>query len=247
MNRGTWAFLNPINWPIWVKIVILVGIGVLTLAIPAFMTVRTATIENGIDSAESYIELNGTQHAISVNRLIDNAQSAFDEFVSNQTNLTQHISFLTNATDTNTTRTSLEGVYAETLINPSDAVFDQVRLLNTEGIVVAARTDEAGEADGLLGTNQSRTNAFRTALGAVAEGRSRTMAASLVDGEPVLELTQYITRRNGDPAGYLIGRIDNERLVALLDDPNVDYLVTTFLISQEDVVFGPTLAEGALV
>ncbi len=247
MNKGTWAFLNPVNWPIWVKIVILVGTGILTLAIPAFMTVRTGTIENGIDNAESYIELNGTQHAISINRLIDSAQTAFDEFMSDQTTLTQHISFLTSATDSNTTRTTLQDIYTETLINPTDAVFDQVRLLNTNGIVVAAQADGAAEAAGLLGTNQSRTNAFRTATAAVAEGRARTMAASLVDGEPVLELIQFIARRNGDPAGYLIGRIDNDHLVALLEDTDANYPVTTFLISQEDVVFGPALAEGALV
>jgi len=245
MNKRSWAFFNPVNWPIWVKIVILVGAGVLTLALPAFMIVRTATLENGIDSAERYIQLNGTQHLIVVNTLIDDAQIAFDAFLSDQSNQIQHIAFLT---DTSTaTRNQLETLYETRLLNPASTIFDEIRLLDEDGVVVAAQATETATGTTTLGLNQSRTNTFRAATAAVAEGRTHTLAVSSVDNRPALEVIQLLTQRTGDPAGFLIGRIDNNRIQALLAETNNDYPVTTFLISQDDIVFAPPLADEALM
>ncbi|MBE0690417.1 MAG: HAMP domain-containing protein, partial [Anaerolineae bacterium] len=245
MNKASWAFLNPINWPIWVKIVTLVSAGVLTLALPTFMTVRTATLENGIDSADSYVQINGTQHLIAVNTLIDEAQSAFDAFLGDQSNQIQHIALLSAPADTS--RNQIETLYETRLLNPASTIFDEIRLLNTDGIVVAAQATEAASVVTTVGLNQSRTNAFRAATAAAAEGRTRTLSASSVENTSALEVIQLIARRTGEPAGYLIGRVGNNRIQALLAETRDEYPITTFLISQEDIVFAPPLAEDALM
>ncbi|MCC6616350.1 MAG: GAF domain-containing protein [Anaerolineae bacterium] len=245
MNKGSWAFLNPVNWPIWVKIVVLVGAGVLTLALPMFMVVRTATVDNGIDSAESYIQLNGTQHLVAVNSLFDDAKIAFDTFLGDQSVQSRHIAFLTDATET--ARGQLETLYDTRLLNPASTIFDEIRLLDPDGVVVAAQATDAAADTTTLGLNQSRTNTFRAATAAVAEGRAHTLTAASTGNQPALEVIHVITRRTGEPAGYLIGRIDNSRIQSLLAETSADYPVTTFLISQDDVMFAPQLADDALM
>lgn len=237
MNRGARSFFNIVHWPIWVKIATLVGVGLITLAVPSFLTVRSATLESGIDNTQSYLRLNGTDHLASIGRLLDRAQADLQAFVTDETQRQRLLSILLDRPAVDGPAFNADTLLADSLLSPATTLYDNVRLLNAEGIVLASAAIDANDVANVTGVSQAGTAAFLEGLTALAEGAQRTLAVSTVAENAVIDVAEAIVRRDGELAGFLIARIAQAQIVSALENVYREYPATTFLISEQGAVF----------
>ena len=243
MNRGRLSWLNIIHWPIWVKIVVVVGVGLLALGLPAYLAVRTATFESGLENARRLLQFNGSQQIATLNNLIDETQDALDTFLADEQRRQDSLSLLLG-TDARISADDMSEQLAAVLLDPAATIYEDMRLLDRQGLVLAAASTGVA-AENLIGVNQSRTAAFQAGIAAFVAGETRTLVTSRVGDVPVLEVVQAVSRRSGELAGYLIGRIDSDRLLDALAVPNADYSAFTRIAADDGIVFAQQLADGS--
>jgi GAF domain-containing protein/HAMP domain-containing protein len=237
------------NWSIPVKIAVLVGLAVLILTFPSFIAVRTATLESGRDSALRYVQLNGAQRQTAVGEFLSRAQGTLDTFMQNEEQRQVALSLLLlNDTNlpSNISAQDVNALFSTLLLDPATTVFDYVRLIDENGIVLAASTPNEPDFTPVIGTSQSRTDSFLAGVAAFVGGSNNALVPVEVADLPSIELVNAIQRRSGELAGFLVARISRAALQTTLRTASPDYPINTYIVAQPDFLLAPaSLPEGA--
>lgn len=237
--------LNPLSYPIWVKLAIALTGGIFFLLALALLIWRAGTLELSLRSARSYLSETSARQLAAVSRSLERASENLQRFstdeVNNRVMLGLLLGDVTTITDVGVVHTLPRQVSEQIengLLNPATSLFDNVRLLDRDGLVVA----QAGvPATGISLINQSNTAAFQAGL--TAEENTRTIAVISDRGFPVIEYVQRLLWRDGSVIGYLIAQVSNARTIysnirftAPASEP---FRVMTFLVNDQNVLFSP--------
>jgi GAF domain-containing protein/HAMP domain-containing protein len=250
VNQGQFAFLKPSNYPIWLKIALVVAIGLVAFGLPAFLTVRAATLESGYENAQRYLELSSAQRAASLRGIVEGARAALQNAIDEPRVRQDLLVFLVSeaqATPTDVTGDDIGDLLQARLLNPATTQFTSLRFINSIGLVIAARAVPGEDISGQVGTLQINTPAFRAGVAAVAAGGSSTVVVIEGSQGPQIEVITAIKRRGGEWIGFVIGRLNATVIQSSLSSSSADYPISSFLISDQQTLITPlTLPEGAV-
>ncbi|GEM_PF-370671 len=241
--------LNPLSWSLWVKLIVAFTITAVVLTVPIFFLVREGILQSSLDNAIAYTSENGTRQVSSVTNALERARDNLETFVTDSQILAYMRSLLLENVRSNTDIGRLPGIgqsdvqqaMEAILLNPATSLFDNVRLLDSDGRVVAS----AGQAaSGLPLVDQSTSEAF---LAASAEGEDRDILFVVsLRGFPVIEYVAKVRWHDGTPIGYLIGQVSNSR--ALYANMRFRYSIEqsaeitgafAFLTTPDGLIFSP--------
>jgi GAF domain-containing protein len=215
--RTRFSPLKILSWPIWVKLLIGFGLTLLLLALPGGLLIRAGIYEVGLQTARTFVTQNGTQQVNGVTNSLTAASATLDDFLSSEVNQRQLVGILLGDVRTgielnypNPRPEDVEDLFTSTLLNPASALFENVRLLNRDGRVIA----RAGVSGGGSGANdESSSPAYLAALSAGLQGTTRVLNVSFDDAEAVIEYVQILEWRDGSVLGYLATRVNNTRVI----------------------------------
>jgi GAF domain-containing protein/HAMP domain-containing protein len=238
MNR----ILNITHWPISIRIAVLVGIGVLALALPAFLLVRQASLEVSLDNGEQIVQSVGGEQREEVDRVLDRAQELLDVFSNDNTYRNSMLAVLTDETGSATgdnTTTALNALLTRQLLAPSTSDFVLIRLYDPSGFIVGAASAETALAVTLIGSLENRSTVFLSAVEARAGGQSKAILLGESDNGSTVEVMRVISQRDGSIGGYLVAQVDTSALENALIVGNLTYPINSALVSNtERIVAG---------
>jgi GAF domain-containing protein/HAMP domain-containing protein len=211
-------FLDARNAPIWVKLLVGLGLVVLLLLIPAVLIVRSVTDDVTLQFNQTAVRNLGAGQSTTVSNAIAQARVTLDTFLLNAENerLVQGLLLSgVNTSEVDLPRTDpqqIEAVFAATLLNPATGLYDSVRVLDRTGRIVASAA--TNNIAGLALGSEAGQAAFEAARQGAAEGRTQTLTvASLPGGSGALDYAVALIWRDGRPLGYVIGRMSNTRVI----------------------------------
>lgn len=211
--------LNPLSWPIWFKLLFGFGLVLLLLLAPIGVLLRTNMVELGTQSARTFVAQNGSRQVNAISNALDVADqnlSNFAESAANQRMLTSLlIGDVQSGIELNlpkVRRDEMEQVFVESLLNPATSLFENVRLLDRNGRLVAGARAPNRSNTIPLPSNESRSPAYLTALAAQGQDDTTIISVSLPD-TPVIEYIRFVYWRDGTVLGYLVTRIDINRAI----------------------------------
>ena len=206
------------NTPIWLKLLIGVGLILLLVLIPATIIIRGALDELGVQTNSTAIDNTGSSQATAVTSSINQARLALDTFVGDAETARMLMGMLLRNVNTaglplpRTTPAEIEALLYSTLLNPATGLYDTVRVLDRNGNVVAVSSSNI--ASGMSTGGQTTQDAFRAAQAGLAEGRTQTLTvATQADGTGALDYTIALLWRDGRALGYVVGRMSNSRVI----------------------------------
>lgn len=214
--RTRFSPLKILSWPIWVKLLVGFGLTLLLLALPAGLLIRAGIYEVGLQSARTFVTQNGTQQVNAVTNALTTAGATLDDFLNSQINQRQLVGILLGDVRTgiqlnypNPRPEDIEDLFARTLLNPASALFENARLLDRDGQVIARAGLSATEG----GSNDESTSpAYLAAVSAGLQETNRILSVSF-DGDAAIEYVQILEWRDGSDLGYLVARINNTRVI----------------------------------
>lgn len=216
--RTRFSPLKILSWPIWVKLLIGFGLTLLLLALPAGLLIRAGIYEVGLQSARTFVTQNGAQQVNAVTNALANATSTLDDFIGNSTNQRQLIGILLGEVRTGIELNypsprpeEIETLFTRTLLNPASGIFENARLLDRNGQVVA-RAGLSTSAGGLAANDESNSPAYLAAVSARLQGTTRILNVSFAD-DAVIEYVHILEWRDGSVLGYLATTINNTRAI----------------------------------
>lgn len=219
---------NVLSWPIWIKFLVGFGLALVLVVLPAVFLIREGMVELGLQNGRTFVSQNGVQQVNAISRALDIASTTLDSFVNEETNQRILIGMLLGPVRTDVqlnypsvTRADVETLLTGALLNPATSTFENTRLLNRAGRVIA-RSSVAT----LTGTenleDESGSPAYLAALS--SQTRSRLLNVSFTSGSPVLEYIQPLQWRDGTVLGYLVTQVNNIRAIAF----NLNFTDTTY-------------------
>ncbi|MDX2163532.1 MAG: GAF domain-containing protein [bacterium] len=237
--------LNPLSYPIWLKLTLGFALVVVLVILPALFLLSSGVEAIALQNARSFLSENGTRQLSSVASSFERARANLDRFVETPFNNRQLVgALLGNAAersdiglvDVNPADTA--ALMESILLNPATSLYDNVRLLDRDGQVVAL----AGLAPlGVSLIDQSQTAAYQVAAGDTTGETSLLVISQR--GFPVLEFVHKIYWRDNSVIGYMVTQLSNARAVyANLrfrfpnDEPFEAY---AFLIDEQAVQLTP--------
>jgi GAF domain-containing protein/HAMP domain-containing protein len=243
MNRNALSFLNIMHYPIWLKIAVLVTIGMLALAVPAFLTVRTATLESGYESAERYLQTSGTQHIASVRSVIAASQALLQSFMTS-VGQGQQLETLIARDDDPSGLDFLNPEFIESLIRrglleEATSPFEHVRLVSATGNISISVSLNAPRPQDQPGVSQNQNATYQAAQAAAGIGANETIAAWANDDGYTIELVQIIRNVTGEAVAYLIARLNPQRIESALLSQDTGYTESLQLVNLEGIVYAP--------
>jgi GAF domain-containing protein/HAMP domain-containing protein len=211
--------LDARNTPIWLKLLLGVGLVVLLVLIPATLVIRSAVEELASNLNSTTVSTTGAEQITTINNSISLARASLDAFVANDEINRQLQGMLlrdVRTADLPLPRTSPDEIEVQierSLLNPASGLYEFVRVLDRDGNVVASTS--ATIVSSLGGSNaEANRAAFTAAQAGVAEGRTQTLTvAPLPDGGGALDYTTALLWRDGRPLGYVVGRMSNARVI----------------------------------
>ena len=236
---------HPLSWPLWLKYVVGIAVGLAVLAVPAYMFVRAGVFSIGEQSAQAFVTEVGVKHAAAVNSAFVQARSTLDDFTNNPDYGLLLTGFLLR--DVNTTsqiylphasENDIADLFRNNLLNPAAAAFDSVRLLDRNGqVLITSNVTSVSFAH----SDNAQSPAYLAIQGAQLQEQSRTIAITQ-GSAPVVELVDTIVWRDGSPLGYLVATLNDGRIffnnMRLADSPD-NYSAYTFLTTAQGVLFAP--------
>ncbi|HYO87401.1 MAG TPA: GAF domain-containing protein [Candidatus Limnocylindrales bacterium] len=212
------SILDARNAPIWVKLLIGLGLVVLLLLIPAVLLIRGATDELATTFNESTVSNLGAAQSATISNSIVQARGTLDTFVLNGENERLLQGLLLSGVNTSevilprTEPAQIETLFNATLLNPATGLYDSVRVLDRNGFVVA--TAATNNIAGLASGTEAGQATFEAARAGAAEGRAQTLTVvSLPGNSGALEYAIALLWRDGRPLGYVVGRMSNTRVI----------------------------------
>jgi GAF domain-containing protein/HAMP domain-containing protein len=238
--------LNINNYPIWFKLIVVIGLGMALLMIPATSLLRTAVEEVSIQNAASVVAQVGAQQAATIAGNVQQAAASLDAFMTNVTNVRTLQSLLIGGVNTQididlpeVRDDDVEELLSRSLLNPATSLFETVRLVSRSGDVLA-RSD-LSTSIGLSTGDEADSPTFRAAEANALNGELRTQAVSEIYGIGIIEQAVAVTWRDGRVLGYLIARLSNSRTIyPALQFPREDFQGISYLQSAQGDVLSPT-------
>ncbi len=250
MKRGPFAFLNLSHAPIWLKIALLVGASLLAFAVPAFLTVRAATLESGYQTAERYVQISSNQRAVNIRELIENGQTLLQTTLEDNSIRQEILVYLVSLMQdlpTSVTPDQIGDRLAQRLLDPATTQFTSLRFLDANGQVITARGLTTADT-AVVGANEVGTAAFRAGIASVVAGSNLSVVVVEENGSQVIEVVAVLERRSGEWIGLLVGRLNMTILQSALTGLNLDYPLISYLVSDRSQLIVPvTQPDGAVV
>jgi GAF domain-containing protein/HAMP domain-containing protein len=213
--------LNPLkilSWPIWVKLLIGFGLTPVLLALPAGLLIRAGIYEVGLQSARTFVTQNGTHQVNAITNALVGASNNLDEFIGNPATQRQLTGLLLGPVRTGIElnyptprRDEIETLFTSTLLNPATSIFENARLLDRNGLVVA-RAGLTSSGRGVAARDESDSPAYLAAVAARLQGATRILNLSFAN-DAVVEYVHVLEWRDGNPLGFLAVRINNTRAI----------------------------------
>ncbi len=248
--------LNPLSWHIWIKLFIAFGLALTLLAIPLAVLLSSSIVELGTQNARTFVAQNGAQQVNTISNALNVADQNLRGFVDNPSNQRMMTGLLIGGVQSginlnlpNVQRGELENLLINSLLNPATSMFENVRLLDRAGQVVASARAIRPPGIAPLPEDESNSLAFITALAAQMQGNSSLLSVSLAPTTDI-EYVHLIRWRDGAVFGYLIGKVNVTRAVfnniQFEENP---YRGLTYLTDATGVVVtaNPADAGGAIV
>lgn len=129
-----------------------------------------------------------------------------------------------------------------TLLNPNTALFNNVRLLSRDGVLVANAGEQSLTGTAILGSDESRTDAYRRIndLRTTDPNITQTMVVTRFNGGTVEIIHTVKLRTTNNVIGYLVATLNLQETVlptlSFLDEGFPSY---SFLLSENDVIIAP--------
>ncbi|MDL1902642.1 GAF domain-containing protein [Anaerolineae bacterium CFX9] len=237
--------LNPTSWPIWLKLLVGFTLALLALILPTAVLLRAGIAEVGIQNARAYVSENGARQLAALSSSITQAQDTLDRFLADPANRRILEGALVGDIITSPplnlpsgSTAQIEALLDSSLLNAATTPYENVRLLDRNGQVIA-RANLAGRAD-TGSTDESRTPAYRAIQSARLQGQTRTLSIE-VSGFPTLDYITSIVWRDGRTLGYLVARLSNARvLYANLRYNDATYPAYSFLTTSQNQLIAPS-------
>ncbi|MFN8375882.1 MAG: GAF domain-containing protein [Anaerolineae bacterium] len=236
-------FLNPISWPIWVKLgalvatvmVLVVLIGLLLLA--NLRTVDTANLQTFTigESEDQRTELIDA---------LNNAQVTLDSYVHDPVRVDVLVNILRDITVEPELRLeAAEGV--NDLLDTSlmsTGLFSGIRLLTLDGYLVAGAGRSLPPSAIENRQNESDSEEFQAAENARLLGRSQDIVVS-EQGTARIDIVQVVTDTQGIPAGYMIATVYTSQVIVPILRTNPDFVpLFSYVIRRntaDNIIFVP--------
>ncbi len=240
--------IHPLSWPLWVKFMIGIAIGLMVLAVPAYLFVRSGIFDISEQSAQSFVTQIGVKQATTVSAALGQARASFNNFTSDGDNIAALTGFLLRSVHTDNpaylpqaSADQIDALFRSGLLNPATASFDSIRLLDRSGqqlINTGASTSSFSPVD------QSQSPAYRAIQSAQIQSQTSTIVVTPA-ANPVVEIVNTIMWRDGTPIGYVVATLSDSRI--FLDNIRVDsspdnYTAYTFLTTLQNVLIAPPAA-----
>ncbi len=233
-------------FPIWLKLLVGFTIALLILAAPAFVWLRAGIDDIAIQGARTYLLNIGTEQKQDIENALSAARSGLASFLTVETNEQTVIGLLLqdrniggSTNPFNIENSDVVELFRENLINVSASLFESARILTRDGQVVAQVS-----AASTIVTQPDEANepAYRAAIAGLLQGQGQALSVSAAGGG-VIELSQVLYWRDGNPIGFLIVRLSNSRLLfnyLRLSETNNPYGAYSFLTTANDVLIAPS-------
>lgn len=248
MNRR----FNPLlALPLWAKLLIGILVALALLFVPTFFLVRAGIYEIGVQNARAYVAENGARQLSAVSNAISQSRTALDDFTANDANLRLMTGLLLgrvrSALDlrySDVAVADIEDLFRRTLLNPATTPFENVRLLDREGRVLARVA--LGGAIPATGLDESGTLTFQAVRAALEQGQTRVLSVSM-GVEPEIDYVNAIPWRDGRVLGYVVARFNNARTIYNnLRFGDTTFSAYSFLITQRNEIIAPDTRTAAL-
>ncbi len=232
--------LHPLSWPLWIKYLVGIAIGLLIIAIPTYIFVRAGVYDVTEQNAQAYVSQIGIRHASAINEAVVQARDLLNTFSTDNASTQVLIGYLLRDVHTTSqvylphaTQQDVADVFRSGLLNPAAALFDGVRLIDRNGngqVNTTVAESTFNRAD------ETTSPAYLAIRGAQLQSQSTAVAVSGT-ATPVVELVTTIYWRDGTPIGYVVATLNNGRIFfnnMRIDNPT--YTAYTFLTSPQGVV-----------
>lgn len=237
------ATTEPIRIPIWLKI----GVGfLLSLLIPTLIIVSVfSTARQDIDrqTIASYIQQNGQrQRQVIVSNFV-RARESLADFADNRDTNRLLVGLLLADVESNpqlpsTSNEEMGRVMGDILIDPAVTQFQEVRLLNREGRIIAWAGRNPTEAP-LLNQDESNTDAY-TQINDLRQNNPETRSTIVVSRAAggIIEMVQTVSLRNTDNVlGYLVARVNvQDAILPTLQFDDAIFPAYSFLLSDSGLL-----------
>jgi GAF domain-containing protein/HAMP domain-containing protein len=221
-NRIIPRFLNPISWPMWLKLLsgFLIAL-VLPALLVAFFLVNGVR-DLGLQTVQSFLAQNEAQQRAAIEATLRQSRTELDDFVNNPSYRRQLESLFIGNVESNlllsTVNPDIESVgelLNDTLLDSGVSLFEAVRLLDRYGgLILEAHPGQP--LNTLSGIDESESLVFRSAQRGSSNGTNQVLVISDrpdLPGRPVrAEIANPIYWRDGEPLGYLIATLDSQRV-----------------------------------
>lgn len=221
--------LGIFSLPIWAKMLLGFFLAVTLPVIFIGVVILNGVHQAGVSNAEQYVVETGGRQANAIEQAFKSAENGLNEFIQN----TVYYRRLVNLLPMDTTpflgvggtipvdpieKVNVIGDLQDALLNPSNGLYTQIELLNSDGLLVLRATPGRGR-EITWSEDRSETEAYQAGHAAQLVGRSQTISVIEQSGEPVIEVINVIWRNRQDltgmrtVAGYLVTRLEPARVI----------------------------------
>ncbi|NWF67919.1 MAG: GAF domain-containing protein [Chloroflexi bacterium] len=202
--------LNPISWPIWLKLTALVTtVMVLVTLILVLVALNLRTVDN--QNLRSFLEGEAADQREAIIEALNIARTTLNNFATDAARRDSLVSALRDSGENSAALQALTQTLQAALVDVN--YYSSVRLLDLDGLLIAG----AGRGIPLrLGDdrlqNESRSEAFQAAETTRVRNRTQDLIVSEL-GVPQIYVVQVILDENNLAAGYLIATINSADVI----------------------------------
>jgi GAF domain-containing protein/HAMP domain-containing protein len=236
-------FLNPIEWPIWLKLsalVTLVLAFVALIGVLLFFNLQAVDAEN----LQTFLIGEGEDIRENVEETLTNAETTVNNYTVDPARRDALVSIMTSTAqdfDTRKAESDSMNTLLESTLMAAD-LFSNVRLLTLDGLLVAGVGGSISKDAIYERQDESGSTEFRAAENTRLLNHAQDTIVS-EQGVPKIFITQVVFDLDGLPVGYLIATIAISDVIVPLLEPVTSYVpIFTYLVrrnAQEQVIFVP--------
>jgi GAF domain-containing protein len=235
-------FLNPISWPIWLKLGVLVGTVLVFVALIGYLLLVNLQVID-LQNLRTFLigQSEGQRNAII--EALNNAQNTLGNYVVDPSRLDTLVDVLNPDTDDDV-RVE-DGLAVSQLLDTtlmSTGLFSGVRMLTLDGHLVAGAGRSLPPSAIENYQDESATEEFQAAENARLLGRSQNLIIS-EQSTSRIDIVQVVSDVNGTPVGYMIATVFTADVIVPILRTEENFVpLFSYLIrrnTQEDVIFVP--------
>jgi GAF domain-containing protein/HAMP domain-containing protein len=215
------ARLDPRSWPIWLKLAVGLGSAILVPLLLALIAIQPGLQELGLQNLRSFVTQNGERQQQGLTSAMTQARSNLTIFLNDATNDRLLVSLLlansplfTNTDLTPISAEQMQTIFERALLVPSTSLYNNVRLLDRNGQLVAFSGIDESLVTAAMDVDQSGQAVYQAAVTEQLneQPEAQLVVASAVGDQTNVELIQPILWRDGRPIGYLVAELNPQRV-----------------------------------